>query len=253
MDKDMFYDGFVGKDVTIKNPTDGRDDQWDDPQGARSILPIVCIDPGHGGKEPGAVSAYGGYKEKDVALEISGLVASYLLYASRCREKGAERYTLSPVCPIKPNPVVDVVMTRVKDVHISLESRCRMANLSRASCFVSIHCNSHKNVTASGIETWGYSRSDKSLELASRVQERMMGLVRGFRVMKYSGDSHPPKDRGVKRSDSFYTLKHTRMPSIVVECGFMSNRGEVDLLVTDFYQHALASGIAAGVLDFLKP
>lgn len=209
---------------------------------------LVCIDPGHGGKQCGAVSKTFGYKESDIVLDISMLAAAYLMYAVRDTLSGG--WALSDVCPHIPELPVDVIMTRASDTEVTLSERCAFANKAKASCFVSIHCNSYNGVTANGIETWYYkSGSRLSKTFADEVHGEIMTETAKFRVTEKDGTRHAPKNRGVKTNTSYYTLKHTTMPSLVVECGFMSHDGEVKLMMTDEYKAALARGIARGILN----
>lgn len=209
-------------------------------------LPNICIDPGHGGQQPGAVSHNKKHKEKDIVLDISLYVASYLLYATRDTLTGD--FMMNDFCPDDPKPPVDVIMTRASDDTVTLPSRCNIANLDKATCFVSIHCNSYKGETASGIETFYFSTSSKSKTFASVVQRSIMEQVKDFTVTEKDGTEHPIINRGAKANSTYYTLKHTTMPSLVVECGFMSHANEVELLSTDEYKKALARGIAQGIL-----
>lgn len=202
----------------------------------------VVIDPGHGGRDPGAVGPAGTF-EKNRTLEIA-LMARDLL-----------RVRL---------PHVRVVMTRTTDEYVSLGARTRMANLNRADLFVSIHCNASTNREAFGSETFFLSRartSDartvellenqvvemdeeavspedplsfiladmaqsiflyNSSSLASAIQERLAG-------------SFPEsRNRGVKQA-GFYVLRGAYMPSVLVEVAFISNpEQERSLLSLDF-------------------
>lgn len=206
----------------------------------------VCIDPGHGGQQPGAVSRNKKHKEKDIVLDISLYVASYLLYATRDPLSGD--FVMNDFCPENHKPPVDVIMTRASDDTVTLPSRCNIANLNKATCFVSIHCNSYKGETANGIETWYFPTSSKSKKFASVVHKNIMEQVQNFTVTEKDGTKHPINNRGTKAKSTYYTLKHTTMPSLVVECGFMSHANEVELLSTDEYKKALARGIAQGIL-----
>lgn len=207
-------------------------------------LANICIDPGHGGVMSGAVSHSFGYKEKDITLDISLKVRDYLLYAS----KEGDKYIIHDFCDKSNTPLVDVVMTRTGDTNISLKERCVLANKAKSTFFISIHCNSHKTSEPNGIETWYYSSSSPiPKKLAENIQNNMMENVKGYKV-----ENHPIKSRGVKSTTTYYTLKHTVMPSIVVECGFMSNDEEVKLLYeNEAYRVAIAKGIAKGILESL--
>lgn len=208
----------------------------------------VCLDSGHGGKQPGAVSSTFGYKEKDIALDITLMVSAYLLYATPYKLSGG--WILNDVCPADVKPHVNVILTRSSDVDVTLSRRCVIANENRATCFVSIHCNSCNSETANGIETWYYKTGSRQSKMfAQEVQSCLIAETNGFLVKEKDGTSHAPKDRGVRSNTFYYTLRHTTMPSLVVECGFMSHDGEVQLMMKQEYQNAIARGIARGILN----
>ena len=137
----------------------------------------------------------------------------------------------------------------VVHVDVSLQDRCEIANKIPASCFVSIHCNSYYGTVASGIETWMYKGCSKdSKNLAQIIHRSLMENVKGFEVTDEDGTTHSPISRGVKENQTYYTLRHTSMPSVVVEIGFLSHNGEATLLNSEKYQDAIARGIAYGIL-----
>ena len=214
---------------------------------ARKKLANICIDPGHGGKASGAVNSELHIMEKDIAMSVSFKVSEYLLYATKSPSTGEVQ--INSVCPDNHTPLVNVFMTRGLDVDVSLPGRCNVANKIKASCFVSIHCNSYSGTVASGIETWMYKGGSKaSRTLAQSIQRCMMESVKGFEVVDEDGTKHAPISRGVKENQTYYTLRHTSMPSVVVEIGFLSHNGEAALLNSEKYQDALARGIAYGIL-----
>lgn len=173
---------------------------------------LICIDPGHGGKQPGAVR--GGMMEKDATLQIARMVARILKDAW-----------------------IDVIMTRNEDIDVSLPERCDISNKANADAFVSIHLNAHKNTSAHGLETWKWHRSTS--DFADKVQNALIA-------------STGAKDRGVRLSSGYYVIKHTKAPALVVECGFMSNDEERELLFDKDYQRKLAEGIASGIIKTFK-
>lgn len=209
---------------------------------------IICIDPGHGGKAPGAVSSKYGYKEKDLALDISIRVKNYLLYSS----KKDDEIILNDFCPDNHKSLVDVIMTRETDVDVSLADRCKIANTSKSKFFISIHCNSCNSEDPNGIETWCYeSKKSEPKMLATNIQNSLMNRVKPYKL-NIKGKEQPIKSRGVKQTTVYYTLRHTTMPSIVVECGFMSNPQEVYLINnSEAYRVAVSKGIAEGILKSL--
>ena len=214
---------------------------------ARKKLANICIDPGHGGTASGAVNSELNIMEKDIALAVSFKVSEYLLYATKSLVTGEAQINSS--CQDNHNPLVNVFMTRGMDVDVSLQERCEIANKIPASCFVSIHCNSYSGTVASGIETFRYKGGSKeSKTLAQSIHCCMMESVKGFEVTDEDGTKHSPISRGVKENQTYYTLRHTSMPSVVVEIGFLSHNGEATLLNSEEYQDAIAKGIAYGIL-----
>lgn len=179
---------------------------------SRENAPLICVDPGHGGKDhPGACNRK--KREADAALDISRRVQTLL-------EDGGLR----------------VLMTRDKDCDVSLKDRCDAANKARAAAFIAIHLNAARSKAAYGAETWRYDTANPvSVKLADNIQKTLI-------------DETGARDRGVKINRSFYTLRHTVMPSVVVECGFISNDAEAEKLWDDEYRNRVALGIARGVL-----
>jgi N-acetylmuramoyl-L-alanine amidase len=172
----------------------------------------ICIDPGHGGKDPGAVGP-AGLHEADVALAI-GLKLSDNLNAMG----------------------VDTLMTRSTDVFIELGTRCKIANDWKADYFVSVHLNSNGRSVA-GIET--LYKTDKGKALAAPIQEAMVAAT---------GDT----DRGLKLRNDLYVLNGTNMPAALAEVGFISNPAFETKFRTDEYRQLLVDAIAAGLADYLN-
>jgi len=173
---------------------------------------VVCIDPGHGGHDPGAV-AFDGLREKDVVLDISKKLADKL----RSFE-------------------LDVVLTRDADVYITLLERAYIANEANADLFVSVHTNSVTSRQAHGAEVLVYSLSSASVPVAEDVLANMVSL--GLR------------NRGIKPRPDLTVLKRTDMPAILVETAFISCDGGVDyqLLRSQDGLDKIADAITRGVL-----
>lgn len=174
-------------------------------------MTLICIDPGHGGKgHPGAVN--GRYQEKTAALQIARLVTSKL------QREGFH-----------------VIMTRDSDKDVSLKERCRISNDAGANAFISIHLNSAHSDEPHGAETWKWHATRMfSLTLADNVQKELVAQTGAA-------------NRGVKASDTYYVLRHTKAPALVVECGFISNDVECVKLFTPSYQEQVARGIVFGI------
>lgn len=184
----------------------------------------VVLDPGHGGKDPGANR--GPSTEKAINLGVASELARLL------RAQGAE-----------------VIMTRSSDRFISLDDRAHISNRERPDAFISIHVNAASSKAARGVEIYrathrgGGHRTDK-LAASSRLANS---------VYAHLQDVSPVRDRGVKPSPGWRVLKKNAHPSILVELGFISNAADRRLLENDGYRAKLAAAIARGVADFAGP
>ncbi len=174
---------------------------------------VVIIDPGHGGKDSGALGI-GGAREKDVILPIGKKLGEIL-----------ERHG------------VQVKLTRSSDYFVTLPGRVQMAERANADLFVSIHANSAGagRPDVNGLETYYY---DTGLSLA-RVVHR--SILQSINV----------RDRGVRKA-RFYVLRKSSMPSILVETGYMTGRQDMARLKTASYQNQMAEAIARGILQYLQ-
>ncbi len=174
----------------------------------------VVIDPGHGGRDPGAVGI-GGLQEKQVIFPISLRVAELL-----------------------ENQGLTVILTRRQDISLDLQSRVEIANRARATVFVSIHANaiSLSRPDVNGIETYYASASGQ--RLAEALQASMLAAT-GM------------NNRGVKQS-RFYVLRHTTMPAALVEVGFVTGVQDAPRLADPAWQERMAQAIAAGILRYFQ-
>jgi len=169
----------------------------------------VCIDPGHGGSDPGAVGV-NNLLEKDVNLAIS-LKTAYMLQLD-----GAQVY-----------------MTRDGDYYVSLQDRVQYANSVGCHIFISIHANAATSSSANGFEVYHYYTSSLGQQLATYVDEEI-------------GEYLPLYNRGVKQA-GYYVLKYTTMPAILVETGFITNSYDASILTNENYQWEYARAILHGV------
>ncbi|MEM7553793.1 MAG: N-acetylmuramoyl-L-alanine amidase [Cyanobacteria bacterium P01_A01_bin.84] len=174
---------------------------------------VVMIDPGHGGKDPGAIGIRG-LREKDVILPISQKVAQIL-------EKNG----------------IQAILTRRTDYFVSLKGRVVMAEKANAAAFVSIHANSlgRTRPDISGLEVYYYN---SGYRLAQTVRRRILQAVK-------------VKDRRVRKA-RFYVLRKTSMPAILVETGYVTGREDAAKLRQKSYRDKMAEGIARGIMDYLK-
>lgn len=180
---------------------------------------VVVIDAGHGGDDPGKVGVNGAL-EKDINLQIAKRVETYL-------EKNG----------------IQVIMTREEDVaeeskRGDMEKRVSLINEVKPIITVSIHQNSYSDAGVKGAQVFYYTNSEMSKQAASMMQEQLRTV-----------DSE--NTRQIKSNDTFYMLKKTEGPIIIVECGFLSNPNEAEKLVTEQYQQQMAEVIGKGILDWI--
>ncbi|MEG2538367.1 MAG: N-acetylmuramoyl-L-alanine amidase [Clostridium sp.] len=182
----------------------------------------IVIDPGHGGKDPGAVSP-GGTREKDIALQVSLKLGSVLT------SKGYE---------VLYTRINDNVNWDSSDQSASLRYRANYANSNSADLFVSLHCNS-STPPGSGTETYYSSKNpNKDINLAKDIQRELIKTTN-------------LRDRGAK-AGNFYVVNNTNMPASLVELAFINNVTEEAKLKDPTYQQNAADGIANGIVSFLS-
>lgn len=174
---------------------------------------VIVIDPGHGGRDPGAVGI-NNLQEKGVVLDIGKQVAEIL------EQNG-----------------VQAVLSRYDDREIDLAPRVQMAERVNADLFVSIHANaiSMSRPEVNGIETYYYSTG---LRLAQTVHRSLLQATGA-------------NDRGVRRA-RFYVLRHTSMPAVLLEVGFVTGREDAPRLASSAYRTRLAEAIARGILQYVR-
>lgn len=224
---------------------------------------VIVIDPGHGGKDPGAIGSFS--KEKDINLAIALKTGSYI-------EQNIKN--------------VKVVYTRKEDKTVDLRDRPVIANNNKADLFISIHTNQTNTRTVMGAETFimGLTHDKENLAVAMKENEVML-LEDDYSAAKYQGyDPKSPesnilftlmqngyqkqsttlaskiqtqftekvnrKDRGVKQA-GFWVLFNTAMPSVLVETGFISNAAEEKFLNSEQGQDYLASAIFRACKEYV--
>jgi N-acetylmuramoyl-L-alanine amidase len=173
---------------------------------------VVCLDPGHGGTDTGALE--NGVAEKDVNLDIS-MRAKLVLESMGYR----------------------VVMTRESDVPVSLATRCGIANNARAALLVSVH-NNAKPPDTQGTTTYYFRGSDEGAELAGTLQSAVASRVKRA-------------DCGT-RGSRLYMVRNVQMPAALLEGVFLTNTTDARLIQDAAFRQQIANGIAAGVDDYLK-
>ena len=219
----------------------------------------IVIDAGHGGKDPGAVSANGKIYEKNVTLNVALMVGETIK---------------------KKHPEVKVLYTRDTDVFVGLNDRARIANRANADLFISIHTNAAKNRSAIGAETYTLgieeARTERNLEIAKRengviffeenhekkyanfnpnspesyiIFEFMQSefVKESIHIAQYVQSNLTAEanrhDRGVRQA-GFLVLHATSMPSILVELGYISNNEEAKYLASDAGQKKMSNCIS---------
>ncbi len=199
----------------------------------------IVIDPGHGGKDPGIVSATLGYTEKAATLDTA-LRLKLLL-----EKRGFE-----------------VILTREKDTFVDLDDRPAAANKLKADCFISLHYNggAKGDATTAGIETYcltpagQYStnkasgRADITAEPGNRFDT--FNLLLGWNVQRSLVKATSAEDRGVRRA-RFAVLRPLNCPGILVEGGFISSRAEGAQIANAAYRQKLAEAIGDGVIAYV--
>jgi len=155
----------------------------------------VCIDPGHGGSDPGAVG--NGQQEKTNTLNTALKFKAWLDKDTQDTAGGGSW---------------SIVMTRTTDVDVSLQGRCDIANNNNCNRFMSIHNNAADDTSANGTETYSYSAPSTASDLRDKIQTRMI-------------EAWNRTNRGVKTA-GFYVLKYTNMPATLSELAFITNAAD---------------------------
>ncbi len=189
--------------------------------------PVVVIDSGHGGNDPGKIGV-DGTLEKDINLQIAQLLKQYLEASD-----------------------VQVIMTREDDRGLykeqdnhkkmaDMKARCQLINDAAPDLVISIHQNSYHEESVSGGQVFYYKRSENGKRLAETLQKRFDFIL---------GENNTRK---AKANDSYYLLLHVKQPIVIVECGFLSNWKESSLLTSEDYQNRLAWTIHMGIMEYLN-
>jgi len=174
---------------------------------------LVVIDPGHGGVDIGAQAQM--IQEKVLALQTAMLVKKYLY-----------------------NKGYPVVLTRSRDVFVSLEKRSSIANATKGKVFVSIHFNAFKGRHVKGIEVFYYNKGPMWRQVASKRLAQIM-------LNKLVYATHAPS-RGIKPGN-FHVVRQTYMPAILIEGGFLTNAQERNLLKNKRYIEKVALSISDAI------
>lgn len=225
--------------VVIPDDLDSTEDQANSEKTASGLrtgkLPLIVLDPGHGGKDDGAKG--NGLVEKDLTLDLANRTARLLKSVG-----------------------FPTVLTRTDNVFISLEDRARIGNdAGEQALFISLHFNSDNSSTSTGVETfyarekitplepWSFAGFFTSPEKAPLDNgEHLAGAIHASLTTRTEA-----RNRGIHARD-FYVVRHVRCPSVLIEGGFISNAFEAQLLAGEGYRDRLAGGIAEGVMLYHK-
>lgn len=182
---------------------------------------VVVVDSGHGGSDPGKVGINGAI-EKDVNLKIAIKLKSLL-------EKQG----------------IKVIMTREDENGLAdskvedLKKRVSIINQEKPLLAVSIHQNSYQGESIHGAQVFYFTHSQEGEKAAKIIQEALL-------------EADSENTRSAKANDTYYMLKKTEVPVVIVECGFLSNQKEADLLVTEEYQQKVAEAVVKGIIKYIS-
>lgn len=220
--------GFMGADGYLyeNNRKGSRADKEAEKEKTEEEKICVVIDAGHGGNDPGKVGINDAL-EKDINLQIAHLLKKFLEADD-----------------------IEVVMTREGDNGLydenasnkkvqDMKRRMEVIESAHPALIISIHQNSYHEEYVKGAQVFYYSTGEKSRQLAELIQEQLRTL-------------DEENKRQAKGNDSYYLLKKTARPIVIVECGFLSNRTEAEKLITPIYQERLAFQIHMGVMKYLN-
>ena len=216
----------------------------------------IIIDPGHGGRDPGAIGG-DGLKEKDVMLKLANLVAEKVRRELKCQ----------------------AILTRTSDISLPLEKRTAIANIKKADLFISLHLNAHKYKKVRGVETYflNIALDEDAMNLAARENatsrknisdlqmilndlmlntkinesNRLAGFVQKGLVKELQRRYKKIRNRGVRQAP-FYVLIGAEMPAVLVEVGYITNRMENRRFKAETYLKRAASGIVKGIDSYIK-
>ncbi len=181
---------------------------------------VIVIDPGHGGQDPGKVGI-NDVLEKDLNLQVSKKVKKLLEAAG-----------------------VKIVMTRTDDnvpeaKKEDLNQRVKLINETKPTLALCVHQNSYPDVAIKGAQVFYHTVTPEAKEIAAIVQEELRTV-------------DTTNTRQIKENDTYFMLKNTQVPTIIVECGFLTNQEEAEKLTQDEYQDQIANAICEGIVKWLN-
>ncbi len=243
------------KEIKTGTPEIGGEKKYSMARQLGLTVKRIVIDPGHGGKDPGAIGRYYKTKEKAIVLDIAKKLKFYL-----------KKYTK-----------LEVYMTREKDIYIPLEQRTAYANSKRADLFISIHANAAPNKNAYGLSTfwlnfttdphsikiaasenassqrsiWELKSLLKKITLTSKlIESKIFAKKIQYNTLRYLRKYYRYPDYGVRKAP-FYVLIGASMPAVLVETGFLSNKKNELLLRSNRFRSRLAFGLYRGIIAYI--
>ncbi len=208
-------------------PLSTEDSSTEDSDGSSALSSFcIVVDAGHGGADPGKVGI-NDILEKDINLSIA------LRLAEKLKSSG-----------------ISVVLTRESDVDLSngasnfkssdMRNRCALITETNPIFTISIHQNSYPSENVSGAQVFYFTGSDEGKALATTLQNSLITNI------------DPTNKRQPKANDSYYLLKKTPTPTVIVECGFLTNPTEAALLSSAEYQDKVVNAIFLGIVEYLE-
>ncbi len=217
----------------------------------------IVIDPGHGGSDPGCPGYCKGVWEKDITLELSKKLAKKLRDSLKC----------------------NVLLTRSEDRYLSLEERTAIANTKKADLFISLHCNGADNKRLRGFETYflNLATDERAITVAAKenatsrknisdLETILNDLMKNAKIKESSRLAENVQDSlvqglknrysrinnlGVKQAP-FYVLIGARMPSILIEASFLSNKLECERMMDEKYKDLICDSISNGIRKYIR-
>ncbi|MCR2044025.1 N-acetylmuramoyl-L-alanine amidase [Anaerosalibacter massiliensis] len=183
---------------------------------------IIIVDPGHGGKDSGTIGINNSF-EKNINLDIS--------------KKLSKRLKLMGY---------KVILTRNTDEYVDNNQRANLANRKKAKVFISIHCNSvENNSNANGVQVLYYPSEKNNNDVPGN---ELLAQTILDEVLK----STKANNKGIVERKDLIVLNQTNMPAMIVECGFLSNEDEANLLEANKYQNKIVDGIINGLENYFN-
>ena len=190
----------------------------------KAATKVVVLDSGHGGDDPGKIGA-NGVKEKDINLAIARLLKKKLekqgIFVVMTRE--GEDDLSDP----------GAVNAKVQD----LQRRVQLIHEKKPDCVISIHQNSYPDAAVKGAQVFYYTTSGEGKAAAEILQNELLEI-------------DPENKKREKANNTYYILKKTEVPTVIVECGFLSNHKEAEKLSDEAYQGKIAEAVVKGIKSF---